>query len=569
MKRNHLFPAGELLRYRQVVDLVPGEEYVVSVGTMENFTGLRYQDYALQAKTARDGLLALLFREEILRKKRSDRDLLWTVTEEKDGCIALYSESAGKYLVLDGRGARLCKNKQLLKAVPNGTTFRIVTAEAPYWNLRCTRREDTPYGYVFTSATAQTATSFCFAKRVQGLSERPEGRPLLTVGTVSDIHIDYGVQTKAPYLRKSVFRAANAFRKRYDLDAMITCGDNISDNASFRIYNRGVLQGKFPRKKFEQIQNLLQKTLQKSFRNPQAAQNIFWLSGNHDCQVGDRQPEGKRFNSNDYTHLLPKEIRNPLFKPAPMDAGVQEELLCYEMRVKGIPFLVLNTPLYPFAPSNPNVPDPHRPAPGHTLEQAEWLERRLLEIENELGRKAVIFVQSHYPFHRGCFISHNPLCKSNLDAYLKLDGTLNRYPNLFWFYGHVHGGDDWITHSRSSECMQTHAPVEMALDEGGSIVSPDSPDRGNFRSDLTVGKGFKSVFAGSLAYFETSYFKNDGVRLRSGLTDLEVPFAQGLAVQVYNDRVVLTMENFGTREGTARIKNGSYKIKPMIYPIEK
>lgn len=198
---------------------------------------------------------------------------------------------------------------------------------------------------------------------MRGFSEQPKGSPLLTVGAVSDIHIDYGVQTKAPYLRRSVFRAANGFRKRYDLDAMITCGDNISDNASFRIYNRGVLQGKFPRKKFEQIQNLLHKTLQRSFRDPAASGNIFWLSGNHDCQVGDRQPEGKRFNSNDYTHLLPKEIRNPLFKPAPMDVGVQEELLCYEMRVKGIPFLVLNTPLFPFAPPVPTYPIPTAPPP--------------------------------------------------------------------------------------------------------------------------------------------------------------------------------------------------------------
>lgn len=132
MKQEKYFPAGELLRYRQVTTLVPGEEYVVTIGTMENFTGLRYQDYALRAKTTRDGLEALLFREEFLRKKRSDRDLLWTVTSEEDGCIALYSESAGKYLVLDGRGARLSKNKQLLKTVPNGTTFRIVTAEEPY-----------------------------------------------------------------------------------------------------------------------------------------------------------------------------------------------------------------------------------------------------------------------------------------------------------------------------------------------------------------------------------------------------------------------------------------------------
>jgi len=569
MEQKHRFPAGELLRYRQISDPIPGEEYLLAIGTLQNLTGLRYKDYALRAKPCRDGLEAVLLDEEPLRKLQNDLSLTWILKKEADGCFSLFSKSAKGYLFLDGRGARISKKKQLLKTVRNGSVHRITTADGSGWNLRCVPREDTPFGYAFTSATSENAASLVFLQRVRGLSPRAEGTPNLTVGAVSDIHIDYGVQTRAPYLRKSVFQAARGFRNRYDLDALITCGDNVSDNASFRIYNRGVLQGKFPREKFLKIQDLLQKTLQRSFRNPENAQNIFWLSGNHDCQVGDRQPEGKRFNSNDYTRLLPKNLQNPLFQPAPMDVGPQEELLCYEVRVKGIPFLVLNTPLYPFAPSSPNVPDPHRPAPGHTLEQAEWLEERLKEIEEEMGRNAVIFVQSHYPFHRGCFISYNKLCKSNLDAYVRMDKALNRHPNLFWVYGHVHGGDDWITHTRSAECMQTHAPVALELDEAGNVVSPDSPDRGNFRSDVVIGQGFKSIFAGSLAYFETSYFQNDGVRFRSGLTDLDLPFAQGLAIRVYEDRIVITMENFGTREGTARIKNGAYKIKPMIYPLEK
>lgn len=117
--------------------------------------------------------------------------------------------------------------------------------------------------------------------------------------------------------------------------------------------------------------------------------------------------------------------------------------------------------------------------------------------------------------------------------------------------------------------MQTHAPTEMALNEQGGLTCFDSPDRGNLRSELTVGTGFKSIFAGSLAYFETSYFMNDGKRYRSGLTELDVPFSQGLAIEVFEDRVVITTENFGTRKGTALIRNGSYKIKPMIYLLKQ
>ena len=566
MSRSTPFPKNELLRYRQVSSPEAGKSYLLAMGTVQNRTGLRYKDYALRAKASRDGLEAILFDEEPLRKLRTDRDLYWTTEPADDDAFFLYAPSAKKYLNLDGQGARLSRKKQPLTLKKNGSGYQIC-AENLF--LRCVARDDTPFGYVFTSATAANTVSFAFLERVRGIPAKPVGAKRLTAGSVSDVHIDYGVQCKAPYLRKAVFRAADAYRRRYDLDALITCGDTISDNGSHPLYNRGVLQGKFSREKFLKIQELMQKTLERSFRNPESRKNIFWISGNHDCQVGDRQPEGKRFNSNDWTHLLPRDLRNPLFRPAPMDVGVQEELLCYEYRVKGIPFLMLNTPLYPFAPHNPHVPDPHRPAPGHTLEQADWLEARLTEIEGEQGKNAVVFVLSHYPFHRGSFISYNPNCPSNLDAYVKMDEILNRFPNLFWCYGHVHGTDDWITHRNSAECMQSHGTVEMNLSEGGELICNDSPDRGNFRSDLILGEGFQSVFAGSLAYFETSYFQNDGKRFRSGLTDLEVPFAQGLAVEVYEDRVVLTMENFGTKEGTALIRGGTYKLKPMIYPLKK
>ena len=41
MEQKHRFPAGELLRYRQISDPVPGEEYLLAIGTLQNLTGLR------------------------------------------------------------------------------------------------------------------------------------------------------------------------------------------------------------------------------------------------------------------------------------------------------------------------------------------------------------------------------------------------------------------------------------------------------------------------------------------------------------------------------------------------
>lgn len=550
--------------YRPAQEAVDGKEYCISVACLQNKTGLRYKDFAMTAKNRRDGLEAVRFDRDVFCRYSSDGIFCWKWQEESEGVGTLYSEAKKKYLFLDPQGARLSTRKCLLKIEKNGGCFRFSAVKYPQFYLRCAERNDTPFGYVFTSATAEAATSLLLSERVE-VAYSPTAEKILTAGTVSDIHVDYNLQNSAPYIRRSVFNAARYFRKKYDLDILLTCGDNISDNGSHGVYNRGVIQGKFPRKKFLQIQKLLHTSLQRSFRR---SGPVLWLSGNHDCQVGDRQPEGKRFNSNDYSPYLPEGIFAELKRPAPMDVGIQEELLCYAYRVKGISFLVLNTPLYPIAEENPRIPHPHRPSPGHTLEQAEWLKARLEEIEKEQGKNAVVFVLSHYPFHRGSFMSGSKNCKHNFDAYVLLEHTLNRYPNLFWVYGHVHGTDDWITHAYSSECMESHQDVPVDLTETG-IACTDSPDRGSIRSDLTVGRGFKSVFAGSLAYFETSYFKNDGVRFRSGLTELEVPFAQGLAIEVYEDRVELRMENFGTKEGTALIRNGRYHPVPMIYPIEK
>ena len=109
MEQTYRFPAGELLRYRQITEPTPGKDYVIAIGTMQNHTGLRYKDYALRAKACRDGLETVLFDEEPLRGLKSDRELTWTLTEEESGCFALYSKSAKKYLFMDGQGARLRK----------------------------------------------------------------------------------------------------------------------------------------------------------------------------------------------------------------------------------------------------------------------------------------------------------------------------------------------------------------------------------------------------------------------------------------------------------------------------
>ena len=569
MESAYLFPKDELLRYQHVFPFVSGEKYLLVMAYLIP-SGGRPFDYALRAKEARDGLEAFRFTEEELRKKKNDKDLYWTVTDLGDGAVTLFSETANRYLALDGQGARLSKEKTPLKLTFNGTLLRFSSLDGE-WNLRCAGRSEVPVRLIFTSGKDAMSSSFGLFRRKHGIPVRPEGQPRLTVGTITDIHVDYGIQLFRPYLRKSMIRSALGFRRRYDVDAMLICGDIISDNGSGSSYPRGgAMQGKWPRERFLRVQKLLDGALRRSFRREEVSKNLFYLSGNHDHQVGDRQPAGKTYNSAYYTQYLPKDIRNVLTETADVAEGPKENLLCYQYEVNGYDFLILCTPFYPLIEGHPV---PERPCPAHDLRQVRWLEQRLNEIEAKKGKNAVIFVASHYPFRPGCFAGGDAQGINNIDACLQMEDLLNRYPNLFYFYGHFQGGDLRVCLRHTAENMCVHSPVALrAVEENGikKAVTDDSYDRARFCSDVIDGLGFHEEFAGGMVYYKTHYFKNDGVKVDTWLTHLELPFFQGCAVEVYDDRVVLTMENFGTKAGVYDyLPDATYKLTPVICPLVK
>ena len=295
--------------------------------------------------------------------------------------------------------------------------------------------------------------------------------------------------------------------------------------------------------------------------------SILWMTGNHDGQVGDRQPEGERFNSGDYAPYLPETTSILTEKAEGVDVGSDVHVLCYETWIKGIPFLVLNTPRYPLD-SRARFPD--RFGTAHSMKQAEWLNERLLRIEEKLGKNSLIFVSSHYPFHLWDYIQESPEGPENQPSYVKMYEDLNRYPNLIFFYGHVHGGDRWVNRRETAENSEMHSRLTMYKGANGRMTNADCLERGFFRSDVVVGTGIRHEFAGSMAYFKNSYFANDGVKVNTWLCEIEVPFFQQLVAEVYEDRVVLTMENLGTKKGVYdHLPNATYKLKPLIVPLKK
>ncbi len=581
MEQNYRFPKNELVKYEHIPTFVSGEQYILVMPFLNPNGEKNPQDFALRAKISRDGLEAIRFTEKDLRKKRTDKDLWWTVTDEGEGKVSLRSDSVRKYLNLAEQGATMSRKKQLLSLRQNGTLVQLTAenkkGETLY--LRYAPRKEGDTGVVFTSGKAKENTSFGLFQRVCGIPATIDEKPILTVGTYSDLHVDYALQTKPPYVRPTMPKAARGYRNRFDLDAVIVCGDTISDNGSGSRTNpgKGAAQGYWGYDRWQATRKRIHEVIKKSFRTEEKSKNILFVTGNHEYQVGDRQPEGKRYNSGYMTDLLPEDILHPLtehyttYNGEEADLGATENLMCYEYRINGIPFLILNHPLYGEIP----WAWPDRGEPAHHMKQAEWLEERLKEIEEEQGRDAVVIVASHFPFYPDCFVAtyNGPTVKPNMDAYLKMSETMSRFPNLFWFFGHVHTNND-ITFSETSEVVSHVVPVDLKLDGKGNgwsnAVSPEEFARKLFRSDAVLPAGFHHVYCGSHSYYHTKYFESDGKKVNTTLSAAECPFPQGCVLEVYSDRVVLTMQQFGTKKETLRrLPGASYKVKPLVCPIVK
>ena len=102
MAQNHRFPKNELLRYAHQPEFVSGEEYLIVMGSIYLGSPKKQADYALGASRCRDGLEAFLINEDPLRKRKTDKDLCWIITDEGDGKVALQSVATKKYLNIDG-----------------------------------------------------------------------------------------------------------------------------------------------------------------------------------------------------------------------------------------------------------------------------------------------------------------------------------------------------------------------------------------------------------------------------------------------------------------------------------
>ncbi|MBQ7779673.1 MAG: metallophosphoesterase [Clostridia bacterium] len=372
-------------------------------------------------------------------------------------------------------------------------------------------------GMIPFGALAEKVSEHTYTVPTVGASASSE-KPLITVGTIADGHVDYGIQNNDPYIRSSYIKAMNAL-KAEGVDIVLDGGDMVSDNedkqqVDFRwtteVYDRVVSQYK----KYSSAASSTGITL--------------WACGNHDYEVG-RLKEGV-FSEGDYNSYegFQKAMVEAAGQPVGLytekddttgsvNAIIEDNWLGAHFNVKGFDFIIINPP---YARSD-----------YYTTGTLAWLDETLAKI----GANKTVFITGHYPLQD----SKGPTSTSVVrdTNYTNFMNVMKKYDNAIYLFGHIHDSDTGYISADTFERI-TH------YDKDGKVVG--------FRSVNPT--SFISSFMGSAGYYSFSY--NPG-----GLTAAEPKIVQAMTIKVYTDRIEFKMINCGEKEGTVR--------EPLTYTVKR
>ena len=374
-------------------------------------------------------------------------------------------------------------------------------------------------GMIPFGAQAEKVSENTYTVPTAGASASSD-KPLITIGTVSDGHVDYGIQNSDPYIRSSYIKAMNAL-KAEGVDIILDGGDMVSDNedggkTDFRweksVYDRVISQYK----KYSSAASTTGVTL--------------WACGNHDYEVG-RLTEGK-FSEGDYNSY--KGFMETMIATAgqpvslytekddttgSVNAIIEDNWLGAHFNVKGFDFIIVNPP---YAKSD-----------IYTVGTLKWLDETLAKI----GTDKTVFITGHYPLQDSKGPATTQITSLKGAYYTNFMNVMKKYDNAIYLFGHIHDTDTGYISSDTFERI-TH------YDKDGKVVS--------FRSVNPT--SFVSAYMGSAGFYSYSY--NPG-----GLTSAEPKIIQAMTIKVYTDRIEFKMINCGEKEGAVR--------EPMTYTVKR
>ncbi|MBO7746357.1 S-layer homology domain-containing protein [Paenibacillus sp. MWE-103] len=328
-------------------------------------------------------------------------------------------------------------------------------------------------------------------------------KPLYTIATFSDMHLDYGLQDKDDTIREQTRKAMAKIKAEENPDVVLVSGDTISTHGA-------------PVWDTETV-NKATSQITQAFEDTSKDGKVLYVNGNHDYEVGLTQ-----YNSGAYIDKAMREgvgaYKDVLYE----DADRQSNLLAYHYEIDGIHFIGMSTPYNGDGAINEYLYKP---------EAVEWVETILAGI----GQEQPVILLGHYGFldSRGLTPDYGISDSNGMNT--KLKNVLLKYPNLLYVYGHDHGG-----------------PTAFIERDTYERVTPYNADGSIEATRNARSSGFVSEFGGSLSYYNNRF--NPG-----WLSALQPQVVQSLMIYVYADHYELQMKNYGEQTGAVETPR-SYKI---------
>lgn len=324
----------------------------------------------------------------------------------------------------------------------------------------------------------------------------PEGEPFLTIACVSDLHTDWEMQNKPPYVRNSTYNALTRMGKEDKADLVLIGGDSVSDNARQSEYA-------WPKMAYNRVLKQYD-TLMKGI-----APRQIWACGNHDYEVG--VDEG--YDSYAGFETLMNASNGPALSvyrqkddPTLSDQRYPDALMGIHYRLYAMDFIVLNPP---YAQNG-----------LYSAGALNWFRQRMASV----GKEKTVFLVTHYPLSGFRMPASSGINGSSVET---LRSILLNYPNLIYLYGHIHNGNGCYIGDDVFEQISSFTPGGVVLNDRNAVPT-----------------SFIASFMGSM-----SYSKHD---ITPGyLNEKDSDIVQALMIYLYKDRIVFTMKNYGAHPSNA------------------
>ncbi len=470
-------------------------EYVLVVSGITP-TGMTQGDYAMTGDTAVHP--GMLFSRFYVASPESA--FCWKVTKVSDTECTIQNPARGEngYLNMSANTLTYGKKQNLKYQWVSGKCKFYVTVGGTNYYIRFTNSTNNESR--FHAGTGDGSNLFLMYEKIELPTSTdadlplPSGKPLLSLACISDCHVDYGLQSRPPYMRSSVIKTLETISREENADLLLVGGDNTSDNG--RVADKGGWT-------YATYQNVINAYRSVAAGATSSGRSL-WACGNHDYQAGEFEGYDSYAG---FVDIMTETCGTPLSiyyqrnDTTLTDQRRPEHVMGLHYNVAGFDFIILNAP---YAKSD-----------TYSSGTLQWFSGRMKSI----GAGKTVFLLTHYPLGDSRGISQSAYGVKG-GVYNTFTSILKQYPNVIYLYGHNHGDRD--------------VPAYITTDTFQRITSY-TPSGTVIHSRNVVPSSFISSFMGSMGYYPPT-----------GLTAADPEIIQALMIYVYNDRIVFQMKNYGS-----------------------